>query len=64
MLWNAGDEVIEQSTGYSIDTTLGAALAFSQCSSRDGYTMGFNAQAKEQSWQDFYAFLKKTWKVD
>ncbi len=64
MLWNAGDEVIEQSTGYSIDTTLGAALAFSQCSSRDGYTMGFNAQAKEQSWQDFYAFLKKTWEVD
>jgi hypothetical protein len=43
---------------------LGAALAFSQCSSRDGYTMGFNAQAKEQSWQDFYAFLKKAWEVD
>jgi hypothetical protein len=25
--------------------------------------MGLNEAAKEQSWLDFYAFLKKTWEL-
>ena len=56
-------EVIEQNSGYSVDKPWGAFLAFSNCSTRDGYTMGLNEAAKEQSWLDFYAFLKKTWKL-
>ena len=59
--WTRDGDSIEQSTGYSVDTTLGAILAFSRCSHRDGYTMGHHAQAKEQSWQDFHAFLLQAW---
>ena len=61
MLWTESGETIEQSSGHSIDTPWGAALAFSQCSSRDGYTMGRNEAAMEQSWQDFFSFLQRAW---
>ena len=61
MLWTESGETIEQSTGHSIDTPWGAALAFSQCAIRDGYTMGRNEQAMEQSWQDFHGFLMRVW---
>lgn len=63
MLWTENNEVIEQNSGYSVDKPWGGFLAFSKCSTRDGYTMGLNEAAKEQSWLDFYAFLKKTWKL-
>lgn len=61
MQWTKEGVSVEMSTGYSIDNALGAMLAFSQCSHRDGYTMGFNENATEQSWQDFHQFLKRTW---
>jgi len=63
MLWTENNEVVEQNSGYSVDNPWGAMLAFSKCSSREGYTMGLNEAAKEQSWLDFYVFLKKTWKL-
>ncbi len=59
--WTREGENIEMNSGRSIDTTLGAILAFSRCSHRDGYTMGRNEAAMEQSWQDFYGFLTRTW---
>lgn len=59
--WTKAGESIEQSTGYSLDSTFGAIMAFSQCSHKDGYTMGLNVAAKEQSWQDFYSFLSNVW---
>jgi len=60
MLWTKNNEVVEQNSGYSVDNPWGAFRAFSNCSTREGYTMGLNEAAKEQSWLDFYAFLKKT----
>jgi len=54
---------VEQNTGYTVDNKWGALLAFSNCSTREGYTMGLNEAAKEQSWLDFYTFLKKTWEL-
>ena len=60
MLWTRNNEVVEQNSGYSVDKPWGAFRAFSNCSTREGYTMGLNEAAKEQSWLDFYAFLKKT----
>ncbi len=59
--WTSEGESIEANSGHSVDSTLGAILAFSGCSNRDGYTMGRNEAAKEQSWRDFHAFLLKTW---
>ncbi len=55
--WTRDGDSVEQGTGYSLDSTLGAIMAFSQCSHREGYTMGRNEAAMEQSWQDFHAFL-------
>ncbi len=63
LTWTREGESVEQSTGYSVDSAFGAIMAFSQCSTRDGYTMGLNENAKEQSWQDFYAFLMAAWAV-
>lgn len=61
MLWTKEGETIEQTTGHSIDTPWGAALAFSRCATREGYTQGLHEPAKQQSWLDFHAFLLKAW---
>lgn len=60
MLWSASGENIEQTTGHSVDSALGAIRAFSQCSGK-GYSNGLHAPTKEQSWQDFYQFLQGVW---
>lgn len=59
--WTRDGDSIETTTGHSLDSPLGAILAFSQCSNRDGYTMGRNEAAMEQSWLDFIGFLRRTW---
>jgi len=61
MKWMKSGDNIELNSGYSVDNTFGAIMAFSKCSNQDGYIMGFNHQAYEQSWLDFYSFLQKTW---
>ncbi len=62
MKWMRDGSTVEQSTGRNIDTPWGAALAFSSCATRDGYTMGLHPATKEQSWQDFHDFLKAVWR--
>jgi len=42
MTWTREGENVEASTGHSVDNPIGAMLAFSKCSHRDGYTMGRN----------------------
>jgi len=61
MLWTRDYTNIEQSSGENVDTTFGAIKAFSHCSEKSGYTMGLHEPTKEQSWQDFYAFLQSSW---
>ena len=61
--WTLDGDSIEQNSGYSVDSTLGAIAAFSSCSTRDGYTMGRNEAAREQSWQDFHDFLLRSWRL-
>lgn len=61
MLWTRDYTNIEQSTGENVDTTWGAIKAFSSCSEKSGYTMGLHEPTKEQSWQDFYGFLQRSW---
>ena len=57
MRWTADGRNVEQGSGRSVDSAVGAILAFSQCSTREGYTMGRNEAAMEGSWRDFSAFL-------
>lgn len=64
MKWMRDGSTIEMSSGRNIDTPLGAALAFSSCATRDGYTMGRNEQALQASWTDFHSFLRRAWAVN
>lgn len=61
MFYGESGENIEMSTGHSVDTTLGAIRAFSQCYNRDGYTMGRNDQALQASYSDLVEFLERAW---
>ena len=63
MLWTRDYTNIEQSTGENVDTTLGAIKAFSNCSTKDGYTMGGHDPTREQAWQDTLAFLTRIWQL-
>ena len=48
-------------TGYSMDNPFGAILAMNSCAHSDGYTIGYNQAADEQSLKDLKRFLNKTW---
>ena len=61
MRWTETGENIEESSGYSMDSTISAMLAINSCGGPDGYTMGFNSNAYENSNRDLLLFLKKTW---
>jgi dienelactone hydrolase len=61
MKWTQSGENIEQTTGYSMDSAIGAMLAINSCGGPDGYTMGFNRNAYEGSNRDLLAFLRRTW---
>ena len=61
MRWTETGENIEESSGYSMDSTISAMLAINSCGGPDGYTMGFNRNAYESSNRDLLAFLYKTW---
>jgi len=63
MVWTKDGYTKERNTGKNVDTALGAIQAFSKCATKDGYTMGLNEFAKEQSWQDLYNFLMKVWEI-
>ena len=61
MHWTTEGEAIEMTTGYSMDNPVGAILAMNSCAHSDGYTMGYNQAADEQSLQDLQRFLTRTW---
>ncbi|MFW2405022.1 MAG: dienelactone hydrolase family protein [Gammaproteobacteria bacterium] len=63
MHWAHDGEIIEATSGHSMDSTIGAIRAMSSCSNRDGYTMGRNEAAFEQSFVDLLEFLQKTWSL-
>ena len=56
-------DTIETTTGYSMDNGLGAVMAINGCGHSDGYTMGFNRNAAEQSVEDLMRFLRQTWNL-
>ncbi|WND03514.1 dienelactone hydrolase family protein [Temperatibacter marinus] len=61
MKWMKDGQTIEQTTGQSMDSKLGAIRALLGCADQSGYTMGEHRPTKEQSWIDFHSFLIKTW---
>ncbi|MBT8442696.1 MAG: dienelactone hydrolase family protein, partial [Gammaproteobacteria bacterium] len=63
MHWGANGEIVEMTSGNSMDSAMGAMRAMSDCSSRDGYTMGRNEAALEQSFADLLEFLQQTWSL-
>ena len=64
MLWKRSGEIIEKTSGNSMDSSLGAFRAMSSCASRDGYTMGYNELAYKQSRKDILDFLNETWGLE
>jgi len=63
MHWAHDGEIIEATSGHSMDNAIGAIRAMSSCSNDDGYTMGRNEAALEQSFADLFAFLKEKWSL-
>ena len=63
MRWKKDGEIIEMTSGSSMDNPIGAFSAISECANRDGYTMGFNQQAHDRSREDFLRFLRMTWNM-
>lgn len=61
MHWKNDGEIIERTSGNSMDNPIGAFRAMSECASRDGYTMGFNQIAYDRSREDILRFLTTTW---
>jgi dienelactone hydrolase len=61
MHWKQDGEVVEMTTGHSMDSAIGAMRAMMTCSNSDGYTMGFNASAFDQSRADLLQFLTTSW---
>jgi dienelactone hydrolase len=61
MHWKQDGEVVEMTTGRSMDSAIGAMRAMMSCSNSDGYTMGFNRAAFDQSREDLLQFLTTTW---
>lgn len=61
MHWKADGEIVEATTGHSMESTVGAFRAMSNCSNSDGYTMGYNKDAFDRSRADLLEFLEKAW---
>ena len=63
MRWNNDGSTVEMTSGRSMDNPIGAMLALSKCANDDGYTMGFNQQAFDQSRIDLMGFLARVWRL-
>jgi len=61
--WTPEGESIETTTGYSMDNAIGAMLAINGCAHSEGYTIGHNPAADENSLQDLKRFLRQTWSL-
>ena len=61
MHWKNDGEIVETSSGHSMESTIGAIRAMRSCSNSDGYTMGYNADAFSRSRQDLLEFLQAAW---
>lgn len=61
MHWQADGEIVEATSGHSMESTVGAIRAMSSCSHSDGYTMGYNKEAFDRSRADLLGFLEKAW---
>jgi len=64
MRWTKKGRNKEMTSGYSMDSAYGAFMALSHCAHNDGYTMGYNAEATQQSFEDLLQFLRKTWGIN
>jgi len=64
MKWSRNGRNKEMTSGYSMDSAYGVFMALSQCANQDGYTIGYNAEATQQSFKDLLLFLRKTWGID
>ena len=63
MKWRKDGRNKEMTSGYSMDSAYGAFMALYQCAHNDGYTMGYNADAAQRSFDDLVLFLQKTWGI-
>ena len=63
MHWTESGEVVETSSGHSMDNALGAIRAMRHCSHDRGYTMGRNEPAHRQSLLDLEGFLRRSWSL-
>ena len=63
MRWNNDGSTVEVTSGRSMDNPVGAMLALSKCANDDGYTMGFNQLAHDQSRADLLGFLRRVWEL-
>lgn len=63
MKWGADGDMTEITSGYSMDNAFGVFMALASCANTEGYTMGFNADAYNQSRQDLINFLTETWRL-
>ena len=61
MHWKEDGEIVEATSGHSMESTVGAIRAMSSCSHSDGYTMGYNEDAYTRSRADLLRFLDKVW---
>lgn len=61
MRWTDDGEIIEATSGHSMDNAIGAIRAMSSCSHSDGYTIGRNEAALQQSFADLDRFLSEVW---
>ena len=61
MRWNNDGSSVEVTSGRSMDNPVGAMLALRHCANDDGYTMGFNQTAYDQSRLDLMSFLTRIW---
>ncbi len=64
MHWGPEGQATEMTSGKSMDNAFNAFSALSQCAHSDGYTMGKNPAAVEQSSRDLLHFLRRTWQLD
>jgi len=64
MHWGIDGQATELTSGKSMDNAFGAFSAMSGCATREGYPMGRNPAALEQSNRDLLRFLRRTWHFD
>jgi dienelactone hydrolase len=63
MRWTKSNENIEVTSGKSMDDAIGAMLALRKCAHNNGYTMGYNQAARDNSIAELLRFLNRAWNL-